>query len=146
MGAAPPFPNTSSPTAPGGELPSQPSPVTLGSIKDLAAADMAPSETCDTLPFPGPLECQLCPGTPALGRSFVKGDSHQGLGQGGGKGRSPRGLAVVRDDSVHALAGWYHLCHRVTCPHVMETLTLLRTHVARVALGKNHPHGSDLHC
>lgn len=48
-----------------------------------------PSETCDTLPFPGALECQLCPGTPALGRSFVQGDSQPGLGQGGGKGSSP---------------------------------------------------------
>lgn len=92
-----------------------------------------PSETCDTLPSPGPLECQLCPGTPALGRSSVKGDSQPGLGQGGGKGSSP-GVWLLSE--VTQCMPW--LGGTVTCPRVMETLTLLRTCVARVALG-NEP-------
>lgn len=91
------------------------------------------SETCDTFPSPGPLECQLCPGTPTPGRSFVEGDSQPGLGQGGGKGSSPR---VWLLSEVTQCMPW--LGGTVMCPCVTETLTLLRTRVARVALG-NEP-------
>lgn len=149
MGTAPPFPITSAPSAPGGN--SSPSPPLLlwGQLKTwLLLAVQQTTEWHHLRPVThfhpqGPSSASCALAHPPWEGALYKVTLSQGWGKEGER-EAPPGVWLLSEMTQRM--PWLGGTVCVTCPRVTETLTLLRTRVARVALGKNHPYGSDLHC